>query len=72
MVNSKMEQLFTALVPMGKMSDIADRLEAKNVQLEAELPPTAPWWVALVPNLIFVVLIALLWLFYYEPDARKQ
>ncbi len=54
---------FTALVPMGKMSDIADRLEAKNVQLEAELPPTAPWWVALVPNLIFVVLIALLWLF---------
>ena len=26
---------FTALVPMGKMSDIADRLEAKNVQLEA-------------------------------------
>ncbi|HBN95733.1 MAG TPA: cell division protein FtsH, partial [Firmicutes bacterium] len=33
---------FTALVPMGKMSDIADRLEVRNVQLEAELPPQAP------------------------------
>lgn len=54
---------FVSLVPVGKMSDIADRLEARNVQQEAELPPTPPWWVALIPNLIFVVLIFLVWLF---------
>lgn len=54
---------FMALVPMGKMSDIADRLETKNVQLEAELPPTPPWWISLLPNIIFVVLVALVWLF---------
>ncbi|NMA60341.1 MAG: ATP-dependent metallopeptidase FtsH/Yme1/Tma family protein [Firmicutes bacterium] len=54
---------FTVLVPVGKMPDIADRLEAHHVQLEAELPPTPPWWVALVPNIIFVVLLALVWLF---------
>ncbi len=54
---------FTAVIPLGKMADLADRLEANNVQLEAELPATPPWWVALLPNLVFVVLLALVWLF---------
>lgn len=54
---------FVAVIPLGKMSDIADRLEGNNVQLEAELPATPPWWVALLPNLVFVVLLALVWLF---------
>lgn len=54
---------FVSLVPLGKMPDIADRLEERHVQLEAELPPTAPWWVALIPNIIFVVVLAILWLF---------
>jgi len=54
---------FSALVPMGKMSDIADRLEARNVQLEAELPPQTPWWMALLPNVVFIVVLALFWLF---------
>ena len=54
---------FVSLIPLGKMPDIADRLEMHQVQLEAELPPTPPWWVALLPNVIFVVLLALVWLF---------
>ncbi len=54
---------FTAVIPLGKMADLADRLEANNVQLEAELPATPPWWVALLPNLVFVVLLALVWVF---------
>jgi len=54
---------FVATIPVGKMPDIADRLEAKNVQLEADLPPQAPWWMALLPNLLFVVMLALVWLF---------
>ncbi|HBG01698.1 MAG TPA: cell division protein FtsH, partial [Firmicutes bacterium] len=54
---------FVALVPMGKMPDMADRLEEQNVQLQAELPPQTPWWMALLPNIIFVVMLALVWLF---------
>jgi len=54
---------FVATIPVGKMPDIADRLEAKNVQLEADLPPQTPWWMALLPNLIFVVMLAVVWLF---------
>jgi cell division protease FtsH len=54
---------FVATIPVGKMPDIADRLESKNVQLEADLPPQPPWWMALLPNLLFVVLLALVWLF---------
>src|SRR5690554_2742981 len=45
------------------MPDIADRLEEKNVLLEADLPPQPPWWMALLPNLLFVVMLALVWLF---------
>ncbi|HPT84308.1 MAG TPA: ATP-dependent zinc metalloprotease FtsH [Limnochordia bacterium] len=55
--------IFVATIPVGKMPDIADRLEAKNVQLDADLPPQAPWWMALLPNLLFVVMLALVWLF---------
>lgn len=54
---------FVAVVPMGKMGDIADRLEAQNVQQAAELPPQTPWWMALLPNLVFVIMLAVLWLF---------
>lgn len=54
---------FVAVVPMGKMADVADRLEAKGVQQEADLPPSPPWWMALLPNLLFVVMLALVWLF---------
>ena len=54
---------FVATIPVGKMPDIADRLEAKNVLLEADLPPQTPWWMALLPNLLFVVMLALVWLF---------
>lgn len=54
---------FVATIPVGKMPDIADRLEEKNVLLEADLPPQPPWWMALLPNLLFVVMLALVWLF---------
>ena len=54
---------FVSLIPLGKMPDIADRLAERNVQLEAELPPTPPWWVALLPNIIFVVVLGIVWLF---------
>lgn len=53
---------FVSIVPMGKMSDIADRLEG-NAQIAAEPPPTTPWWVALIPNIIFIVVLAFVWLF---------
>jgi len=57
---------------MGKMSDIADRLEAKNVSIGS--------WTAthgtdggllLVPNLIFVGFNRTLMVVYYEPDAKE-
>lgn len=54
---------FVSLVPVGKMPDIADRLAAGNVQISAEPPPTTPWWVALIPNLVFVVVLVFVWLF---------
>jgi cell division protease FtsH len=54
---------FVSLVPMGTMPDITKLLTNAGVQIAAEPPPTTPWWVALLPNLIFVVVLALIWLF---------
>ena len=54
---------FVSLVPMGTMPDITKLLTDAGVQIAAEPPPTTPWWVALLPNLIFVVVLALIWLF---------
>jgi len=48
---------------MGTMPDITKLLTNAGVQIAAEPPPTTPWWVALLPNLIFVVVLALIWLF---------
>lgn len=54
---------FVSLVPMGTMPDLTKLLTEAGVQIAAEPPPTTPWWVALLPNLIFVVVLALIWLF---------
>lgn len=54
---------FVCLVPMGTMPDVTKLLTEAGVQIAAETPPTTPWWVALLPNLVFVVVLALIWLF---------
>ena len=54
---------FTTIVPMGKMPDLADLMMEHNVELRAAPTPATPWWLALLPNVITLVVFVGIWLF---------
>ncbi len=54
---------FVSSVPFGKMSDIADRMEERNVEMTAEMPEPPPWWISLLPNILTLVIFVGIWLF---------
>ena len=54
---------FATIVPMGKMPDLADLLMDHNVDLRAETTPPTPWWLALLPNIITLVVFVGIWMF---------
>ncbi|NLA58055.1 MAG: ATP-dependent metallopeptidase FtsH/Yme1/Tma family protein [Firmicutes bacterium] len=54
---------FSTIVPMGKMSDIADLMMEHGVELRAAPTPSTPWWLALLPNVITLVVFVGIWLF---------
>ncbi|HEX6971977.1 MAG TPA: ATP-dependent zinc metalloprotease FtsH [Limnochordia bacterium] len=53
---------FVTYVPSGT-TNLGDRMNEKGVQVSAEPPPTPPWWMALLPNLITLVIFVAIWLF---------
>ncbi len=53
---------FATYIPAGT-TNLSDRLLAKGVQVSAEPTPPAPWWLALLPNLITLVIFVGIWLF---------
>lgn len=56
------EGTFHTFVPAGT-TNLADKLAAKGVEIDAEPPPPPPWWIALLPNLITVVIFVGIWIF---------
>lgn len=54
---------FGTIVPMGKMPDLADLMMEHNVNLRAEPTPPTPWWLALLPNVITLVVFVAIWMF---------
>ncbi|MGI6082762.1 MAG: ATP-dependent zinc metalloprotease FtsH [Limnochordia bacterium] len=53
---------FSTYVPAGTIN-LGDRLTAAGIDVDAQPPPPTPWWVALLPNLITLVLFVAIWLF---------
>jgi len=53
---------FQTIIPPGTIN-FADQLIARGVHVEAEKPPTTPWWIALLPNIILIVVFIGIWLF---------
>ncbi len=50
---------FTTVVPND--SSLISRLEEKNVEIKAELPPQPPWWMSILSSLLPMLLIVGLW-----------
>lgn len=53
---------FSTYVPAGTMN-LGDRLTAAGVEVDAQPAPPTPWWVALLPNIITLVIFVAIWLF---------
>ncbi len=53
---------FSTYVPAGTIN-LGDRLTAAGIEVDAQPPPPTPWWVALLPNLITLVIFVAIWLF---------
>ncbi|MBQ9763474.1 MAG: ATP-dependent zinc metalloprotease FtsH [Phascolarctobacterium sp.] len=51
---------FTTIVPNNDASLIA-KLQAKNVDIKAELPPQPPWWTGILSSVLPMLLIVGLW-----------
>ncbi|HEY8486716.1 MAG TPA: ATP-dependent zinc metalloprotease FtsH [Limnochordales bacterium] len=45
-------------------TDLLRRLEERGVQISVEPPPSPPWWLSLLPNLITLVVFVGIWLFF--------
>ncbi len=51
---------FTTIVPNND-ANLISRLQAKNVDIKAELPPQPPWWTGIVSSVLPMLLIVGLW-----------
>ena len=54
---------FETTIPIGKMAELSDDLMARGVQVTASAPEPTPWWLALLPNIITLVIFIGIWLF---------
>ena len=50
---------FTTVAPND--SKLVEKLEAKNVDIKAELPPQPPWWMSILSSLLPMLIIVGLW-----------
>ena len=53
---------FQTIIPAGT-TNLADTLIRQGVEVTAEKTPPTPWWVALLPNIITLVIFVGIWLF---------
>ncbi len=53
---------FRSIIPAGT-TNLADSLIERGVEVQAEKTPPPPWWVALLPNIITLVIFVGIWLF---------
>ena len=51
---------FTTIVPNND-ANLIPKLQAKNVDIKAELPPQPPWWTGIVSSVLPMLLIVGLW-----------
>ena len=51
---------FTTIVPNND-ANLISKLQAKNVDIKAELPPQPPWWTGIVSSVLPMLLIVGLW-----------
>ncbi len=48
------------------MSELKESIKAKEIEFEVKLPPTVPWWVAIIPPFGLILIFVLFWVFFLQ------
>ena len=48
------------------MTEISPYLKNNQISLNTQPPPTAPWWVSILPTLVLIVLVIFFWVFFLQ------
>ncbi len=59
---------FTTVAPNNDMA-LIPTLQAKNVDIKAELPPQPPWWMEIMTSLVPMLIIVAVWFFMFNQSA---
>ena len=48
------------------MTEISPYLKNNQISLNTQPPPSAPWWVSILPTLVLIVLVIFFWVFFLQ------
>jgi len=59
---------FTVYIPdlTGFMQEVSEPIKNKEITFETQPPPSAPWWVAILPTIGLIVIFVLFWVFFIQ------
>jgi len=48
------------------MQEVSEPAKNNQIQLKTQAPPSAPWWVAILPTVGFIIIFVLFWVFFLQ------
>ncbi|NSW90052.1 MAG: ATP-dependent metallopeptidase FtsH/Yme1/Tma family protein [Firmicutes bacterium] len=48
------------------LSEVSEQMKNGQIRVRTEFPPTAPWWVAILPTVGLIVIFVLFWVFFLQ------
>ena len=61
-------QIYTVYIPdiRNFMEEISPFIKSNQVALNTQPPPSAPWWINILPTLVLIVLVIFFWVFFLQ------
>jgi cell division protease FtsH len=59
---------YTVYIPVVShfMDQVTEQMESNKIKVTSIEPPTAPWWVAIIPTIGLIVIFVLFWVFFIQ------
>ena len=46
--------------------DIRKQIENKTLEVDVKPPPSAPWWITILPTLVLIIIFVIFWVFFLQ------
>jgi len=65
--NSKTDKYIVYIPDVGSfMDEVAEPIKDNEIKFKTQPPPSAPWWVAILPTVGLIVIFVLFWVFFLQ------